>query len=364
MEPLPLFALRCSQCGTSYPEEALPATCPNCPGTWTYDLPPNRLNRLAPLLEWAAPGPESGIRRWSRTFGLRPEELPDRPLSRPVGRHQGIWVSQQGSAPAGSYKERGAEVLAATCVRRRIDEVFVDSSGNAGLAVARACQARGIRCRVLVPKSTPEEKLRQIRAWGAQVVVIPGDRQATYQAAQELRSRLPYASHIFQPFFHAGVATLIWDLREDLQGELPSHIFLPVGNGSLLLGVVLGLDLLNRAGKLSRLPRLHAVQLQGYAALHPQGPGTPRPGPPVAAGIAIAHPPRKAKLRRLLSHRGGDVTVVAEDDIAQARRTLAEAGYPTDPTGAAAYAGWLRRADLPPEDCLVLLTSREGPGGE
>ena len=56
---------------------------------------------------------------------------------------------------------------------------------------------------------------------------------------------------------------------------------------------------------------------------------------------------------------GGDVTVVTEQEIADAREELRKAGHPTDPTGAAAWAGLAKRADLPREGTAVILTSRE-----
>jgi threonine synthase len=289
-----------------------------------------------------------------------------------------VVVVQEGSRPKGTFKERGAEALAAICARRGLSEVFLDSSGNAGLAVAAACAARGIACRVLVPGSTPEEKLARLRAVGACVEVIPGDRQAAAEAARALRGRLPYASHVYQPFFLAGVATLAWELAEALAGSAPvpelrpepegsrsvasgaiDRILLPSGNGSLLLGLALGFDALVAAGRLPGLPALHAVQLAGYASLAPEGPGDRQPGPPVAAGIAIADPPRCAEMTAAVERTGGDVTVVTEDDIARARRELAAGGFPTDPTGAAAWAGLEKYPDLRRAGTVVLLSSRE-----
>lgn len=311
-----------------------------------------------------------GLRRWAAHLGLLPDDLPARELDRPLARLDGAWVAQQGSSPRGTYKERGAEPLAALIARRGLSEVFLDSSGNAGLAVAAACGARGIACRVLVPAATPADKLERLAAAGARVEVVPGDRQATYEAAQALRGRLPYASHIFQPAFHAGLATLAWDLDRELTAARAGgasagaeagleRIVLPAGNGSLLLGLRAGCERLVAAGRLPRLPALHAVQLAGYASLAPE-PGLRAPGPPVAAGVAVADPPRQEEMARAISASGGDVTVVGEEEIAAAREELAVRGFATDPTGAAAWAGLARRPDLPRTGTVVVLTSREG----
>jgi threonine synthase len=217
---------------------------------------------------------------------------------------------------------------------------------------------------VLVPESTPPDKLRRLAATGAAVEVVRGDRRATADAARELRRRLPYASHVYQPFFHAGVATLAWEIDERLARTVGriDRVLLPAGNGSLLLGLALGFDALVAAGRLAAVPALHAVQLAGYASLAPGGPGPKPPTPPDAAGIAVADPPRRAEMAAAIARTGGDVTVVSEEEIARARAELAErpeaGGFPTDPTGAAAWAGLRRRPDLRRPGTLVVLTSR------
>jgi threonine synthase len=79
----------------------------------------------------------------------------------------------------------------------------------------------------------------------------------------------------------------------------------------------------------------------------------------VAAGIAVAEPPRRAEMAAVVERSGGDVTVVTEEEIAGARRELAGRGFPTDPTGAAAWAGLQKRPELRREGTVVLISSRE-----
>ena len=137
------------------------------------------------------------------------------------------------------------------------------------------------------------------------------------------------------------------------------RILLPAGNGSLLLGVALGFDRLVRAGRMERVPRLHAVQLSGYASLAPNGPGARGSGPPAAAGIAIEAPPRRAEMAAAVERSGGDVTVVTDDEIEHAWGELRGEGVATDPTGATAWAGLRKRPELAGERTVVLLTSTE-----
>ena len=76
--------------------------------------------------------------------------------------------------PTGSFKDRGAAVLVNKLKELGIGEVVEDSSGNAGAAIAGYCAAAGIRCSIYLPESTPPEKIRQINAYQANVVTVPG----------------------------------------------------------------------------------------------------------------------------------------------------------------------------------------------
>lgn len=346
----PGWRIGCRERGHPYPEDGLPHRCPACASPWAVTATQGA--------EAPPTGRSSGLRRHATRLGVGPNELPARLLASPARRLAGAWVSQQGSAPVGSFKERGAELLVAVARRRGLRELFTDSSGNAGLALARACAARGLRCRILVPRGTPAAMLEAIRRWGARVDRVPGDRAAAARAAAELARDLPWASHVHQPHFRLGVATLAWELFEELGHRLPERVYLPVGNGSLLLGFQLGCEVLAREGGLAAVPRPHAVQLAGFATLTPAGPGGPRPPRPRAVGIAIAAPPRLAEMRAGLERAHGDVVVVTGRQIARARRRLATAGFFVDATGAAAWAGYrsLRPAG---EEPLVVLTSRK-----
>jgi threonine synthase len=359
---------RCAACGELLAARGRGDLPPLCPHHETED---DALWVPSPSLVWW-PGREDtdGLAVWSEALGLEPDELPDEPVTSGPrrltivdGSPVTVFQDGPGGPGGGSYKARGAEVLAALAARRGWTECYLDSSGNAGLAVARAMARRGIACRVLVPETTPAEKLARLEEAGAQLDVVPGDRQAAFDAARALRGRLPYASHIYQPAFVAGIATLAWDL-DRLLGNLPDlpwpdRIVLPAGNGALLLGVHSGLVRLAEADAERPVPRLVAVQLAGYASLAADGLGKRAEGAPKAAGIAIASPPRRQQMAAAVAQTGGEVVVVTETEIAAARRELvASHGIETDPTGATAWAAVTKRPDLAGERTVAVLTSR------
>jgi threonine synthase len=248
--------------------------------------------------------------------------------------------------PTGSFKDRGAVLLAALASGLKVGRMVADSSGNAGTAVAAYAARAGIPCEVYVPESTSAGKVAQLRAYGATVHQIPGSREDTADAAAEAAD-VPgtlYASHVYNPFFFHGTKTYVFELWEQLGGRLPHTLVLPVGNGTLVLGAYLGSRELLAVGLINRLPRIVAVQAAPCAPLaaafrsgHAE-PATITPEPTVAEGIAIARPARGAQILAAVRDTGGMITTVSDEQVRSAHTTLARSGLYVEPTGAACWA--------------------------
>lgn len=248
-------------------------------------------------------------------------------------------------SPTGSYKDRGAAVLVALADALGVEEVVDDSSGNAGISLAAYAARAGIRARVLVPADAPAAKVRLAEAFGAEIVRVEGNREATAAAAlREAAGGAFYASHAWNPFFLHGVKTLAYTLAEALRWSTPGAVVVPAGNGALVLGLDLGFRELRRHGLLSRRPAIVAVQAAACAPLAEAfrlGSSEPAPvdGRATAAdGIRVAAPPRGAQVLAAVRESGGSVESVDEDEIETARRLLWRRGYAVEPTAAAAPA--------------------------
>lgn len=263
----------------------------------------------------------------------------------------GVHLKLDFLSPTLSFKDRGAVVLIAKAVEMAVSSLVADSSGNAGTAIAAYAARVGIAAEVFVPQSTSPKKVSQLRAYGANVHQIPGAREASASAAIERveESGEFYASHVYNPFFHHGTKTFVYELWEQMGGELPSAIVIPVGNGTLLLGVVLGCSELMELGLIDKKPQLIAVQAERCAPLAfawddeiRQGPGVFRAIPTVAEGIAIAAPPRATQMIGAVEESGGRFVTVSDEEVISARRALLEEGIDVEPTAAAAYGGYLK----------------------
>jgi threonine synthase len=245
--------------------------------------------------------------------------------------------------PTGSFKARGAAAMLGLAAALGERSVVVDSSGNAGRAVAAYAAEAGLEATVFVPSSTDPAKVDAIRVLGAAVVEVPGGRPAAARAAIEVLGPDPsatghspwYASHVFQPAFHLGIKGMASELHEQV-GESLGTVVVPAGNGTLVIGLWLGFRELVATGRRSKLPVILAVQSERCAPLAGRAPV----GPTAAIGIAIPNPPRAGPVRAAVVATGGRVLTAPEADLIPARENLQELGFDVEPTAAAVWAAW------------------------
>ena len=271
--------------------------------------------------------------------------------------------------PTGSFKDRGASVMLSLLRAQGVMAVLEDSSGNGGAAIAAYAAAGGMRATILAPASTSPAKTVQMRAHGAEVMLVPGTRQETAQAAVGMAERVFYASHNWHPFFLHGTKTLAYEVWEDLGFRAPDNIIVPCGAGSNVLGCGIGFAELLRAGEIARAPRIFAAQPAhcapiAAAFLAGADAAVPTPiAPTIAEGTAIAEPIRLPKVLAALRGSGGGAVMLTEAEIMQATRDLAAIGLYVEPTSAqvaAAFARLLQAGTIAPEETTVLVLTGSG----
>jgi threonine synthase len=254
--------------------------------------------------------------------------------------------------PTGSFKDRGTAVLVASLAAAGVEEVVEDSSGNAGASLAAYSARAGIRAKIYVPAHASPVKQSQITAYGAEIVRVEGPRTETARTVmQAAQAGAIYASHVYHPLIHHGIKTAAYEICEQLGARLgkdlhpPDAVVLPVGHGSLLLGLVLGFRELVRAGHIRRIPRLFGIQAgpcAPLAAAWAEGVGEPAAvveGDTVAEGIRIATPARGRAILTAVRDSGGKILAVEDGETLKARRGLAHQGFYVEPTSAVPLAG-------------------------
>ncbi|MCD6105754.1 MAG: pyridoxal-phosphate dependent enzyme [Thermoplasmata archaeon] len=244
--------------------------------------------------------------------------------------------------PSGSFKDRGAF----TGLPPTPSDVVVDSSGNAGISFTLYGRAAGHGVTVYTPRGVSEGKRRLLELLGAEVV-FARDREEAHRMA--LSARGVYVGHWLNPFFLVGVRTIAYEVYEE--GVVPGSVIVPVGSGSLLLGLYMGFRDLMEWGLVDDLPRLIAVRAAGHDELFGIGGHCT-----LAEGLMIPSPPRGPELRRAVRESGGWAEGVEDEDILEALKWSLKRGFIIEPTSASAVAVALRLRDKVEEPVLVPLT--------
>lgn len=351
----------CGRCGR---REAVSTRKPRCEcgGLWTLDYQPPAFDlNMVDKSEWS-------LFRYRRFMALEGEAWRDITLGEgmtPIVRlDQDVLLKMDYFMPTLSFKDRGAAVLIAHCKAIGVERVVQDSSGNAGNSVAAYCAKAGIGCEIFVPEGTSPKKIDMIRAHGAACTVVPGSRDHCADVCREKvdREGAYYANHVYNPFFYEGTKTYIYEVYEQL-GRMPRHLVIPVGNGTLFLGAMRGLEELLRAGAIRAMPQIIALQAEGCDPLlraAERGLAAPvevSPKPTLAEGIAIGRPMRGGEILAFAKKYGVRFVHAPEDRILKARAALAAKGIYCEHTTAANYAAYLKYREIygPTPDCLITM---------
>jgi threonine synthase len=358
------MTIACIDCGAPYPEVGLPYRCPVCGGIYDYTV--------LPRFHYE-PG-EPGIWGYRKCFDLPPEArmvtLGEGNTPLIAARLDGgeVWLKLEGSNPTGSYKDRGSAVLAGFLAGRGVKEAVEDSSGNAGASFAAYAARAGIRARVYVPESASGPKRRQIEAYGAEIMPIPGPRSNAAQAVRKAaEAGIAYASHVYLPQVIAGYATLAYELYAQL-GQAPAAVIAPVGMGNLLIGIGRGFDQLLAAGKIARKPAIIGVQARAcaplWAAYHDgvEAEAKVTEADTLAEGVRVRRPVRGVAIFKQVSESQGDLLAVEESAILPGRDALARQGVYVEPTSALVVDAYrqLRESGRLPEGPVALALTGSG----
>lgn len=247
--------------------------------------------------------------------------------------------------PTGSFKDRGATVLISKMKELGIERIVEDSSGNAGSAIAAYSILAKIDCDIFVPENTSPNKIKQIEFYGANVHKISGSREDVFNKAKEFSINYYYASHFVNPYFFQGTKTVIYEIFEDFNYSLPDTIILPVGSGSSIIGIYIGLLDLKRGGLINKFPKLVGVQSVNcspiYEAFIKKDLTTQQfeKKHTIAEGISNPNPLRGKEILKAIYKTSGEVIVVSDEEILLSQKELGKLGIFVEPTSAASFAG-------------------------
>jgi threonine synthase len=376
---MPVEALQCKECGTSYPLDARYA-CEDCFGPLEArydlsDLDPDHARRkiqAGPSTIWRY-GDFLPFERPPRTTlaaGVTPLVRADR-LAERLGVRE-VWVKNDAANPTHSFKDRVVTVALAKARELGYEIVACASTGNLANAVAAHAAAAGLESYVFVPSDLEEQKILGTGVYGAHVVAVRGNYDDVNRLCTQLSSERPWAfvNVNVRPYYAEGSKTLAFEIAEQLGFEAPDRVVVPIASGSLFTRIAQGFEEWRGVGLLDGgSPVMNGAQAKGcspVAQAFEAGETRCRPVRPdtIAKSLAIGDPADGPYALELARRTGGSIDAVSDQEIRGGIRFLAEnAGIFTETAGGVTTAVLRRladRGDLGSDERVVLVITGDG----
>src|SRR4051812_41754400 len=372
-------ALKCKECGTTYPLEARYA-CDECFGPLEvhYDLTgldaasarrkiqagPPTIWRYADFLPFEQPP------RTALAAGVTPLVKADR-LAERLGVRE-VWVKNDAANPTHSFKDRVVTVALAKARELGYEVVACASTGNLANAVAAHAAAAGLESFVFVPADLEEQKILATGIYGANVVAVRGNYDDVNRLCTQLAGERPwgFVNVNVRPYYAEGSKTLAFEIAEQLGFDLPDRVVVPIASGSLFTRIAQGFEEWRGVGLLDgELPVMNGAQAEGcspVAKAFESGQDRCRPVRPetIAKSLAIGDPADGPYALELARRSGGSIDCVSDDEIREGIRLLAETtGIFTETAGGVTTAvlrQLAERGDIGSDERVVLVITGEG----
>ena len=166
---------------------------------------------------------------------LRTPTLPAPKLSEMTGAH--VFVKYENMQLTGAFKDRGALVkMLSLGEEERRRGVIAMSAGNHAQAVAFRAREMGVPALIVMPEGTPNVKVGNTEAFGAQVVLAGASLAEAQIRATEIRDErgLTLIHPYDDPHVMSGQGTVGMEMLED-QPDLDCAV-IPIGGGGLIAG--------------------------------------------------------------------------------------------------------------------------------
>lgn len=368
--------LQCEQCGNRQDYQPLkPTLCEKCDSLWveaSYDyngfkreilrgLPDRPFNiwRYHDIIPVATP-----LDANFEDTGGTPMRI-SRRYAEYVG-HKQLYIKDERYGPTNSFKDRQAAVSVAAMREAGIGEAVIASTGNAAVAYAAACAQAGIKLWVFMTSQVPQEKLREVALFGAEVISVSGTYDETKHIAAEFANRrdLLLDRGAGSLPSRESMKTIAYEIVEQLGWQAPDWYIQAVSGGLGPLGVYHGFHEMYELGLIDRVPSLAVIQSDGCApmvrAFKAGKSVADSVEPDTLIAILSTGDPGKTYtyLWELIQRHGGVMESVADSEAFAAMRMLAKTdGLAVEPATAVAFAGFekLIEAEKIGKDDLVVI---------
>ncbi len=149
-----------------------------------------------------------------------------------------VLLKREDQQPVFSFKLRGAyNKIVSLSKAERDCGVIAASAGNHAQGVALSARKLGLQALIVMPKTTPEIKVRSVREMGAEVILHGNtyDDACDHAKVIAVERGMTFIHPYDDPWVIAGQGTIARELLE--QKSVIDVIFVPVGGGGLISGI-------------------------------------------------------------------------------------------------------------------------------
>ena len=371
---------KCFECGREHRIGEVSYVCPDCGGNLDvlYDY-----DRVASAVTKASLAEDRNFTIWRYRALLPVDDLSEAPkvtvgwtpiydcpaLANKYGVGR-VLLKDDGRNPTGSFKDRPSALAVVKAREASARVITTASSGNAGSALAGMCASVGMHSVIFVPASAPPAKIAQLQIYGANVVLVEGTYDETYDLCIDAAHRYGWyqRSTGYNPFMAEGKKTAALEIAEQLNWNVPDRIFVAVGDGCIIGGMWKGFSDLYRLGFIDRLPKMVGVQSDTASAIadavNSDGIVRTAPAHTIADSINVGQPRDATRAIRAIRDSGGAAIKVSDDEIIASIPRLARAtGVFAEPAAAASLAGLVKLGEselLKREEQVLLVITGNG----
>ena len=284
-----------------------------------------------------------------------------------------LYVKNEGENPTGSFKDRGMTVGVSKANELGAKNVICASTGNTSASLAAYAAKAGMNCTVLIPSGKiAYGKLSQAMIYGAKVLQVRGNFDESLDFVFKIAEKHPsiYLLNSINPFRVEGQKSLGFEICDQLDGEAPDRVVVPVGNAGNISAIWKGFTEYHELGFIEKLPKMTGIQAAGSAPIAQMIKTGSKEMVPVkspetvATAIRIGAPVSWKKAVNAIRNSGGTAETVTDDEILTAQKLLARVeGIFVEPASASSIAGLIKlvnRGVIAKDERVVCVTTGHG----
>ncbi|RAP38910.1 threonine ammonia-lyase, biosynthetic [Candidatus Marinamargulisbacteria bacterium SCGC AAA071-K20] len=254
-----------------------------------------------------------------------------------------VLIKREDLQPIFSFKLRGAYNKISQLTKDELKSgIIASSAGNHAQGVAYSAKKLGIKATIVMPNTTPPIKVKSVISYGAKTVLFGDMYDDAYMHAQELAKKegLTFIHPYDDEAVIAGQGTVGLELLK--QAPDMDIIFVPVGGGGLLAGILAAIKYKNPKIKVVGVEPENAACL--FAALNAKERVILKQVGIFADGVAVK---QIGELPfKVIKEFIDDVVLVSTDEICAAIKDIFENSRTiAEPAGALSLAGLKKYAD-------------------